>query len=94
MTTENNPWDDEAISSVAPTTTPTKKKKVVHESKTHKLVLEPVSTEFDLEGLMTDFPTAKELERFVFDGKCPPAVVRPPAGAPLLAPPSASGRGG
>lgn len=23
--------------------------------------------EFDLEGLMTDFPTAKELERFVFD---------------------------
>jgi hypothetical protein len=67
MTTENNPWDDEAISSVAPTTTPTKKKKVVHESKTHKLVLEPVSTEFDLEGLMTDFPTAKELERFVFD---------------------------
>jgi hypothetical protein len=26
-----------------------------------------VSRDFDLEGLMTDFPTAKELERFVFD---------------------------
>ena len=25
------------------------------------------SAEYDLEGLMTDFPTAKELERFVFD---------------------------
>ena len=25
------------------------------------------SADFDLEGLMTDFPTAKELERFVFD---------------------------
>jgi hypothetical protein len=25
------------------------------------------NAEYDLEGLMTDFPTAKELERFVFD---------------------------
>ena len=66
MTTENNPWDDEATSS-SETTKPAKTKKTVHESKTHKLVLEPLSTEFDLEGLMTDFPTAKELERFVFD---------------------------
>ena len=28
---------------------------------------QPVAVEYDLEGLMTDFPTAKELERFVFD---------------------------
>jgi hypothetical protein len=27
----------------------------------------PVTAEFDLDGLMTDFPTAKELERFVYD---------------------------
>ena len=27
----------------------------------------PVTNEFDLEGLMTDFPTATELERFVYD---------------------------
>ena len=30
---------------------------------------QPVSVEpmYDLEGLMTDFPTARELEKFVFD---------------------------
>jgi len=28
---------------------------------------EPLNMAFDLEGLMTDFPTAKELEKFVFD---------------------------
>jgi hypothetical protein len=61
MTTENNPWDDEATSSVAPTT-PTKKKTI-----TKTITVERQATEFDLEGLMTDFPTAKELERFVFD---------------------------
>lgn len=41
-------------------------KKVVEEVKP----VEPkqkVSPEYDLEGLMTDFPTAKELERFVYD---------------------------
>ena len=64
MTTENNPWDDEATSSVEPTTTPTKKKTT---KTTSVKPVEPIGTEFDLEGLMTDFPTAKELERFVFD---------------------------
>lgn len=29
--------------------------------------IRPTGVEFDMEGLMTDFPTAKELERFVFD---------------------------
>lgn len=29
--------------------------------------VEEPSIEFDIEGLMTDFPTAKELERFVYD---------------------------
>ena len=62
-TPEPSPWEDEPTS----TTPETKSKKVVHESKTHKLLLQPISTEFDLEGLMTDFPTAKELERFVYD---------------------------
>ena len=61
---EPSPWEDEPTST---TPEPTKSKKVIHESKTHKLLLQPISTEFDLEGLMTDFPTAKELERFVFD---------------------------
>ena len=61
MTTEKNPWDDEATSSVEPIA-PTKKK-----TTTKAVTVERQSTEFDLEGLMTDFPTAKELERFVFD---------------------------
>ena len=61
MTTEKNPWADEATSSVEPTTTPAKKKT------TKAITVEQQSLEYDLEGLMTDFPTAKELERFVFD---------------------------
>ena len=32
-----------------------------------ELRLRPNAAGFDLEGLMTDFPTAKELERFVYD---------------------------
>ena len=63
MTKENNPWADEATSSIEPTTTPTKKKTTT----TKSITVERSSVEFDLEGLMTDFPTAKELERFVFD---------------------------
>ena len=33
----------------------------------HQATRETVPAQYDLEGLMTDFPTAKELERFVFD---------------------------
>jgi hypothetical protein len=33
----------------------------------HQAQRETVPAQYDLEGLMTDFPTAKELERFVFD---------------------------
>jgi hypothetical protein len=64
-----SPWDDE----------PTKQEIMqVAESisapdpqtPTEPVVPEPLTTpppEYDLEGLMTDFPTAKDLERFVFD---------------------------
>ena len=56
-----NPWDETAA----------KLEQVTMTAETD--AFEPVapkaqnSNEFDLEGLMTDFPTAKELERFVFD---------------------------
>jgi len=33
----------------------------------HQNTRETTPAQYDLEGLMTDFPTAKELERFVFD---------------------------
>jgi hypothetical protein len=64
-TSTENVWDDsfdhkatvkeEATPKVAKTQKqPTPPKAIVH-------------SDFDIEGLMTDFPTAKELERFVFD---------------------------
>jgi len=53
--TSANPWDDTSESKP-------KTKAVKPET-----ALPASSRDFDLEGLMTDFPTAKELERFVFD---------------------------
>jgi len=68
-TTDSNIWDD------VPAEKPTKKP-----AKTVAPTAGPdefdsngfdtdgfVSRDFDLEGLMTDFPTARDLERFVFD---------------------------
>lgn len=64
MTTENtNPWGDDATLPQEPTETKTTSKK----KPVKTITVEKQSLEFDLEGLMTDFPTAKELERFVFD---------------------------
>jgi len=60
MITSNtdNPWGDKPQQPVVEETTKTKK----------PVAPKAVSNaEYDLEGLMTDFPTAKELERFVFD---------------------------
>lgn len=57
---EDNLWDVDPVEPIVEKTT-TKKTKVKSITVEHK------SLEFDLEGLMTDFPTAKELERFVFD---------------------------
>ena len=64
-----SPWGTDE--SPAPETTTTKATKTVKKSSTP--VAEPevkvveVEPLYDLEGLMTDFPTAKDLERFVFD---------------------------
>jgi hypothetical protein len=55
-----NPWDESA-----PAAETTKSKSKV---KAEVVVPKALSTaDFDIDGLMTDFPTAKELERFVFD---------------------------
>lgn len=71
-TPTDNPWDTPEVSQEAPTKS-TKKTK----SKTEWVVtpevqqpVQPAATiagEYDMEGLMTDFPTATELERFVYD---------------------------
>jgi len=56
-----NPWADEP-QAVTPTRPRTPKAE-----KDIKIVREATSPEYDTEGLMTDFPTATDLERFVFD---------------------------
>jgi len=63
---EQNVWDDmpettvetPAVPVAAPIEKPTENRKTIKAS---------VELEYDIEGLMTDFPTAKELERFVYD---------------------------
>jgi hypothetical protein len=54
-----NPWD---AAPVDPAETKTVKQQVKETIVKHK-----TETEYDLEGLMNDFPTATELERFVYD---------------------------
>jgi hypothetical protein len=60
-TPEENIWDDtqDTVAPVEPAPRPAKLKKPAEPA--------PVDREFDTEGLMTDFPTAKDLERFVYD---------------------------
>jgi hypothetical protein len=60
MQKPTNPWADEPTQPVA--TKATKSKETTKPVK--KVEVEPL---YDIEGLMTDFPTAKELEKFVFD---------------------------
>jgi len=59
-TTSNNPWTED-VSAVEPDSVTVAKKSVA------KLQPHVETVQFDIEGLMTDFPTAKELERFVYD---------------------------
>jgi len=64
MTDQTNPWADDTPA------TPSKPVKPVKADATPKKNLEQQlesRIEYDLDGLMTDFPTAKDLERFVFD---------------------------
>ena len=62
-----NPWDDTATQAVEPTAEEVRE---VAEQVAKSMPQAPKALnapEYDIEGLMTDFPTAKELERFVFD---------------------------
>ena len=56
---EKSVWEDATIETTA---TPAEITQQQHQA---QRVTQPL--QYDLEGLMTDFPTAKELERFVFD---------------------------
>lgn len=56
-----SPWDDTPVTPEAhEETKPQTKQEVIAKTAV-------AGVEFDMEGLMTDFPTAKELERFVYD---------------------------
>jgi hypothetical protein len=57
----DSPWDKE------PTTIPTLPTLPTLPTKPRAAVKTTQDPLYDLEGLMTDFPTAKELERFVYD---------------------------
>lgn len=65
-----NPWDTPVVDDKAPVK-PTKAKKAVRTQAVEEGAPVTVDSEFDfdLDGLMTDFPTATELERFVYDVK-------------------------
>jgi hypothetical protein len=59
-----SPWDTEPFD-----TAPLDGDKPQAQTQTKEQIISKsaVTAEFDMEGLMTDFPTAKELERFVYD---------------------------
>jgi hypothetical protein len=58
-----NPWLDQAVDPETPEV-----QKEIKATKTKRVEAEAVvSADYDMEGLMTDFPTAKDLERFVYD---------------------------
>lgn len=69
MEQDNNPWADTSPNQPekAPTKAvkPTPSKVLVKPEPTGHIASS--SADFDMDGLMTDFPTATELERFVFD---------------------------
>ena len=63
-TSTPSPWDAEPFD-----TAPLDADKPQAQTQTKEQIIAKtaVTAEFDMEGLMTDFPTAKELERFVYD---------------------------
>jgi hypothetical protein len=64
MTDQTNPWADETPATAAK---PVKPSKAAAAPKKDLQTQLTTQVEYDLDGLMTDFPTARDLERFVFD---------------------------
>ena len=66
--TPTNIWDDQEIAAaVAPTDHLDKSVRPKKKLTAPDAVTKTASAEYDMDGLITDFPTATELERFVFD---------------------------
>ena len=65
MTDQTNPWADETPATAAKPVKPAKATAAAPKKDLQAQLATQV--DYDLDGLMTDFPTAKDLERFVFD---------------------------
>jgi len=59
-TDTESPWDDDVA-------VPNYKEELVQEVPKPLAPMGTIAAEYDIDGLMTDFPTATELERFVYD---------------------------
>ena len=64
--TDDNPWS-EAAAAIPSEATQEPVRRAVQEQIKETIQKNSDQTEYDLEGLMNDFPTATELERFVYD---------------------------
>lgn len=65
--TEASPWDNDIVdNTIGPIDSIVEEIKET-KTKSKKSVQKSNDLEFDIDGLMTDFPTATELERFVYD---------------------------
>ena len=66
--TKPNVWDTPALEAeAAPKSVEKASKNKLFASTVDPDSFTPVASQFDLEGLMSDFPTAKELEKFLYD---------------------------
>lgn len=66
--TPKNVWDtpvEETVTAVEPTVETPKEVKADKTDKSRRITKKAIA--FDMEGLQTDFPTAKDLEQFVYD---------------------------
>ena len=61
LESQENPWADEPVTGAVQPPIPVQHA-LLADDRSHS-----VAVEFDMEGLMTDFPTARDLERFVYD---------------------------
>ena len=62
-----SPWDDAPLQSAEPTAEEIREVAEQMAATAPQAPRSISTADFDMDGLMTDFPTAKELERFVFD---------------------------
>jgi len=66
-TSDTNTWDLDPVEAVQPEATQAEDSIPTAETETVQRRISRQASAFDMEGLMTDFPTATELQQFVYD---------------------------